>query len=79
LNYVQLTFTGKGLKTYVMKHTSEIRSKEKGKGWVTEHEKENPHVNESQIIHFCLVINGSRLNRHNVIHNTSIKLLPSDT
>ena len=46
---------------------------------VTVHEKEKPHVNDSQIIHDCIVINGSRLNRHNVIHNTSIKLLPSVT
>jgi len=42
------------------------------KGWVTVHEKEKPHVHDSQIVHHRLVINGSRLNRHNVIHNTSI-------
>jgi hypothetical protein len=49
------------------------------KGWVTEHEKEKSRVNDSQIIQDCLVINPSRLNRHNVIHNTFIKLLPSVT
>jgi len=49
------------------------------KGWFTVEEKEKPHVNDSQIIHDCLVINGSRINRHNVIHNTSIKLMPSVT
>jgi len=48
-------------------------------GSVTVHEKETPHLNDSQIIHDCLVINGTRLNRHSVIHNTSIKLQPSVT
>ena len=47
------------------------------KGCVTEQEKEKAHVNDSQIINDCLVINGSRLNRHNVIHNTSIKIAAS--
>jgi hypothetical protein len=44
------------------------------KCWVTVHLKVKTHVNDSQIIHNCLVITGSRLNRHNVIHNTSIRI-----
>jgi len=83
LNYVQLTFTAKVFIhpwLYIMKHRLEIISTENGKrGGVTVHEKEKALVNGSQIIHHCLLINGSRINRHNVIHNTSIKLLPSDT
>ena len=47
------------------------------KGCVTEQEKEKAHVNDSQIINDCLVINGSRLNTHIVIHNTSIKIAAS--
>ena len=47
------------------------------KGCVTEQEKEKAHVNDSQIINDCLVINGSRLNTHTVIHNTSIKIAAS--
>ena len=46
-------------------------------GWFTVEEKEKAHVNDSQIINDCLVINGSRLNRHNVIHNTAIKIAAS--
>jgi hypothetical protein len=49
------------------------------KGWVTEHEKEKSRVKDSEIIQECLVIQPIRLNRHNVIHNTSINLLPSVT
>jgi hypothetical protein len=49
------------------------------KGWVTVHEKEKPHINDSQIIHDSLFISGGRQNRTNVIHNRSIKLLPSVT
>jgi len=33
LDYVQLTFTGTGLHIYGTKHSLEIRSEEKGKGW----------------------------------------------
>jgi len=62
-----------------MKHSLEIILTGNGKSSVTVHEKEKPHVNDSQIMHDCLVINGSRLNRHNVIHNTSMQLLPSVT
>ena len=79
LDYVQLTFTGTGLHTQFMKRNLEIRSTEKGKGCVTVHEKEKPHLNDSQIIHDCLAINGSKLNRHKFIHKTSIKLQPSVT
>ena len=49
------------------------------KGCVTVQEKEKAQIKDSQMKHDCLVINGSRLNRHNVIPNTSIKLLPSVT
>ena len=44
------------------------------KGWVTVYVKEKAHVNDIQIIHDCLVITGSRLNRHNFIPITSIKI-----
>ena len=51
------------------------------KGWVTLQEKEKAHVNDSQMKSDSLAINLSKLNRHNVISNTSIKnrcLLPHD-
>jgi len=47
------------------------------KGWVTVYVKEKAHVSDSQIIDYSLVINLSRLNRHNVVHNTSIKIAAS--
>ena len=75
MNYVQLTFTGKGLlHIYVFKHTLEIRTTENGKGLGHSICKRKAHVNDCQIIHDCLVVNASGLNRHNVIHNRSIKI-----
>ena len=44
------------------------------KGWVTVYVKEKAHANNSEIIRDGLVITGSRLNSHNVIPNTSIKI-----
>jgi len=49
------------------------------KGWVTVHEKDRAHVKCRQIIHDCLVIIGSILNRHKVIDNMSFKWLFSVT
>ena len=46
-------------------------------GWVTAYVKEKAHVSDSQIIDYSLVINLSRLIRHNVIHNTSTKIAAS--
>ena len=47
------------------------------KSWVTVYVKGKAHVNDCQIKHDCLVINLSRLNRHNVNQNTSIKIAAS--
>jgi len=60
-----------------MKRNLEIVSTEKDKAWVTVYENEKPHINDSQIIQECLIINGRRLTRHNVISSMSIKSLPS--
>jgi hypothetical protein len=43
-------------------------------GWVSVQDKVKAYVNDSQITHDCLAITGSKLNRYNVIHNTTIRI-----